>query len=202
MDVESAESFSEVLKLQGSAPDVADARLRVEFEEVEFEDESESRKEGRPIFKTGHVCTVTVPGDKDNVITFRADKMDRDQWRRFGKRYEEWKRTRTNRVDGTLLRECGGLMSRARAREWEALNVFTVEELSNLSDANIQNMRGATLERQKARDFISTAKGQAPLAQARAENEKLKAQVSGLEERLSAMEKLLEQKTDPGKKAR
>jgi hypothetical protein len=196
MDVESAGSFAEVLSLQSNEA-AADARLRVTFEEVEVEDGKASEKEGRPIFRTKHIGSIYVPGDKDNVVTFDAEKMDSDQRRRFWKRYQEWKETRTNRVDGTLLRECGGLMSRARAREYESLNVLTVEQLADLSDANLRNMPRADGERQRAKDFLATAKGQAPLTQARAENQKLQQQVTALSEKVEKLTKLLEKRTEP-----
>lgn len=195
MDVESAGSFSEVLTLQQNQA-AADASLGLTFEEIDVEDEAASRAEGRPVFKTRHLATIRIPGDKDNAFTFWADKMNADERRRFGKRYQEWKETHTNKVEGTLLREWG-LMSRARGREWEALNVFTVEQLAALSDANLQNMRGGNLERQKARDFLEFAKGQAPLIQARAENEKMKAQMSALQEQVDKLTKLLEERTEP-----
>lgn len=199
MDVENdVGSFTDTLMLQGNVS-AADARLRVVFEETEIEDTAATLKEGRPIFKTKHIGHVYVPGDKDNVVTFDAERMDRDQIRRFGAKYREWKQTRENKVEGTLLRECGGLMSRARAREYEALHIFTVEQLAALSDTNIRNLRGAIAERQKAKDFLSAAAGRAPLQEARAENEKLKAQLSALTEQVGQLTKLLEERTEPKK---
>lgn len=201
LDVESAGSFAAVLSLQSNQA-AADARLHVTFEEVEVEDEAASAKEGRPIFRTKHLGSVYIPADKDNVTVFDAGRMDADQRRRFGARYEEWKKTRVNRIDGTLLRECGGVMSRTRAREWEALNVFTVEQLAELSDANLQNMPRSDMERQKARDFLAMAKGQAPLVQARAENKALQGKVDSLQEQIDKLTKLLEERTEPTKKGR
>jgi hypothetical protein len=203
MDVETAgyDDYAEILKLQNNQR-AADSRLRVVFEETELEDKEATEKEGRPIFKTVHIGSIYVPGDKDNVVTFRCDKMSREEAIRFGPLYEAWKKDRTERHNGTLLRECGGLMSRARAREWECLNVYTVEDLAELSDSAIQQMRHGSIERQKAKDFLALAAGRAPLTEARAENAKLKEQLRSVQDEVKELRALLEERTNPNKKVK
>lgn len=141
---------------------------------------------GRPIFVSEEMCEIRY-GDKDNIVRDRVRKMVPDPRQRFPVQYAKFKAGDSEQVVGTLLREWG-IIDRSTARSYEAIGVRTVEELAGMPDQAADKIRGAHPDRQKARDFLATAKGQAPLAQARAENEALRDELRTLREQVQALE--------------
>lgn len=183
MDAEgvSDSGFTESLKYL-QHPDEHDRHLAVRFYEEEMEDAAATKEAGRPIFKTVECVEIRVPGDKGNIRRGPLKYFRPDPRERFPLAYAKFKAKAKEQIVGTLLRECGGLMPRTRALEYQHFGVFTVEQLAALNDSNAQNIPGSIADRQKARDFLAIAKGQAPLAAARAENEQLREQLRALED--------------------
>jgi hypothetical protein len=175
-------AFSDLLDSQAIA--VEDQRLHVTFFYDEWKDEAATAREGRPIFKSVEMCEIRIPGDKDNIRIDRVSKMHPDPRERFPVQYAKFKAGEKVQISGTLLRE-GGPLDRATAKGYEALDVYTVEQLASVSDQVCQQHRGMVADRQKARDWLETAKGQAPVAAARAEAEKLRAEVRALREQIA-----------------
>jgi hypothetical protein len=171
------------LSSQGLAD--ADRNLAVDFFREEIPDPKKTEEMGRPMFRTVEMCSIRVRGTQDTVVG-RVDKMQPDPRKRFRRKYEDWKTDKGVEVEGTLLREWG-FMDRATAKSYEALDILTVEQLAGLSDAVCQEHRGSLADRQKARDFLDKAKGLEPVAQARAENAALKAQIEALREAIQSM---------------
>lgn len=167
-------------------PGEGDKHVGVTFFWEEIPDEKASEEAGRPIFKSVEMCEIKVPGDKDNVICDRVKYMRPDPRKRFPVQYARHKAGEKVQVVGTLLREWG-LIDRATAKSYEAVGIHTVEQLAGLSDSNAQGLRGSLTDRQKAKDFLAMAAGQAPIAQARAENEKLRAEIQALREMVEDM---------------
>lgn len=163
-----------------------DRHVAATFFWEEIIDEAASEKEGRPIYQSVEMCEIRVPGDKDNVIRDRVKYMRPDPRKRFPQQYARFKAGEKVQVVGTLLVEWG-LIDRATAKSYAAVGIHTVEQLAGLADSNTQGLRGSVADRQKARDFLAMAAGQAPIAQARAENEKLRAEIEALREMVEGM---------------
>jgi hypothetical protein len=163
-----------------------DKKLRVRFYNDEIKDEAASVKEGRPIYKSVEMVEIRIPGDKDNVAVGRVSKMDPDPRERFPGAYAKFKRGDAVQVVGTPLRRWG-LMEPVEARGYEDLGILTVEHLAGMSDSICQQYRGSVADRQKARDFLEMAKGQAPVAAARAENAALRSEIEVLREAIAAL---------------
>jgi len=160
----------------------ADKHLNVRFFLDELKDEAASKREGRPIFKSEEFCEIRY-GDKDNIVCERVRYMRPDPRLRFPVHYALFKAGESVQVVGTLLREWG-LIDRSTAKGYEAIGIVTVEQLAEASDATAQQVRGLLMDRQKAKDFLSTAQGLAPLAAARAENADLRAQMDALRDQM------------------
>jgi hypothetical protein len=64
--------------------------------------------------------------------------------------------------------------------------VHSVEQLASMPDSQAQKFMGIQALKQKAKDYIEAAKGNAPLEQLRAENEELRNRMEALEEMLKS----------------
>jgi hypothetical protein len=177
-------------------PDQGDKILRVRFYSDEIADPEAEAKEGRPMFKTVEMVEIQAPGDKYNIVAGEVRHMTPDPRKRFPIQYAQFRAGDKVQVTGTLLRQWG-LIDQATAKSYEAAGVYTVEQLAALPDQNL--IRGAIADRQKAKDFLDMAKGQAPLTQARAENQAMKEQLDAMREQLAELTGLLNQRTDPKK---
>lgn len=197
MDDVSDSSFEQAYRFQNDQA-AGDRNLAVRFFYDEIEDDAATKAEGHPVFKSVEMCEICVPGDKDNTIVGRLKSMHPDPRERFPAAYAKFKRGEKVQIAGYLLREWG-LITRARAKEYEALNIMTVEQLASLSDTNAANIRGSLAERQKAADFLEFSKGQAPLAQARAEMDAQKSEIETLKEMLAQQGKRIEELSAKGK---
>lgn len=158
-----------------------DANLRIRFHLHPVKDEKKSIQEGRPIFEDQEYVEIAIPGDKDNVSDTPLNEFTR---RRFAQQYAAWKASGgNNAVIGTPLDAWPGV-SRAQVEELKYFNVRTVEELASLSDTNCQKFAGIVSIRQRARDFVAAAKGEAPLVAMRAELADRDNKISTLEQAL------------------
>jgi hypothetical protein len=141
---------------------------------------------GRPIYVSEEMIEIRTPGNKDNVIVQRVRKMEPDPRERFPAQYAKFKRGDEQQHVGTLLRKWG-ILDEGEALTYEAIGIFTVEQLAGMTDAACQEYRGSSADRQKARDWLDTVKGNAPAAAARAEAQKLRDEVRALRDELQSM---------------
>jgi len=169
--------------------------VRPRFYSEPIENRSLSEKEGRPIFETKTFVELKQPGDKlwtfveeiDGSGRSLAKRQDRnghtvgeDYSERFPKEYAAFKRGEERAASGTPLDEWG-MISRSRAAELKAQNVWTVEELSNIPDNLLQKLGMSTrAEREKARTFLDTAKAGANEAKLSAEVAELRAMIEAM----------------------
>ena len=170
-------AFAQAYEAQQN-PDAADRGLRVTFFLDEVLDEAATTEAGRPIHKSVEMCEIKY-GDKDNVVVDRVKYMKPDPRQRFPVQWAKFKAGEKEQVVGTLLRKWG-LIETALAKDYEAIGIMTVEQLAGLSDELCKRYRGSIADRQKARDFLAMADGQAPIAAARAEIEALREEIRAL----------------------
>jgi hypothetical protein len=135
-----------------------DDKLLVKFEVRAVKNEFETNKQGRPIYYDADYIHIITPGDR-NVSVF---PMDESYARRFKKRYEAWKASAESdlRINGTLLAELPW-MTKSQIAELNYSNVFTVEQLADMSDANAMKFMGNNQLRQRAKNFLQAAAGEA-----------------------------------------
>ena len=135
-----------------------DAKLRIRFEVRAVKHEHESDQQGRPIFFDQEYIQIVVPGSRD-VSTFPLDDHYK---KRFARAYEQWKaKGEQLKIHGTLLSELPWL-TKSQIAELNYSNVQTVEQLAEMSDANAMKFMGSYQLRERAKNFLAAAAGEAP----------------------------------------
>jgi len=171
------------------------SRLVVFFHKKAKKNDFRSEQEGRPIFDDVIYIKKMVPGDSLSIIDrpmYESDKNEFPmQWAHFQNKQEG-----DQMVSGTPLIEWP-IVSTAQAEELRALKFYTVENIANASDAQLQRIgiiAGMSPHsfRDKARLFLNKAAGLAEdskreeeLATLREENAKIKAETDA---KLAAMQ--------------
>jgi len=144
-----------------------DDKLRVRFEVRAVQNEFKSKQEGRPIFYDQEYIQIIVPGSRE-ISTF---PMDDNYKRRFKRAYDNWKaNTEQHTINGTVLSEMTWL-SKSQIAELNYSNIFTVEDLAELSDVNAQKFMGNNQMRDRAKRYLEAARGEAPMLKMQAELE-------------------------------
>lgn len=182
-----------------------DAGLFVQFTMEAIQDEEETIKQGRPIFHDREFIKIIPVGDKSTVIcrpvkhTFDANTPPDPQ--RWPKQYEAFKAQQEQPLDGTPLTEWPPL-SKSQVATLRAVNVHTVEALSQVSDTNLNNLgMGARELRDKALAYLAQAKDGAGFNQLQEENKNLKTQLEALQNQMAALSAQVEKKTNSKKSA-
>lgn len=147
---------------------------------------------GRPVHKSVEYVEILCPGDKDTVIDRPANKVDRYAW---PNKYTAFRNGLSQDNNGVPLETWGGLPPE-RVADFKAMRISTVEQLADIPDGNLSGLgMHARSEREKAREYLAVMKGNAPLAELKAENSKL-------QERLAALEKLAAQSEPKNKQTK
>lgn len=180
------------IKKQGNNYHVSygsDAGCYVEFSSEAIEDAEKSIEEGRPIFKDVDFVTIRFAGDKNTIVKRPVKKIedahgpaDAVRWPR---QWMAYKNQQTQTHEGTPINEWPPI-SKAMALELKAMNIHTVEMLSEVSDANLSWM-GARAMRDKAKAWIDQAKGGAGLSKLQAENDALRADLEAMKAQIAAL---------------
>lgn len=154
-----------------------------------------SDKEGRDIFEDREYVRILIPGDNKTIV---VQEVKDEHRQRFARAYDAWKKTGQVAHDGTPL-ESWPAMSPARIQELKFLNIYTVEHVAGLSDAQLQRVgMGARELKVKAQAFLDTARDSGTAQKLALENETMKAdlqrkddEIRSLAGRLDELEKRL-----------
>ena len=170
-------------------------RLAVYFHKKSKQNEIRSEQEGRPIFEDVIYIRKMVPGDNLNIIDRPMYESDKNEFPMQWAHYQN-KQGSDQMISGTPLIEWP-LLTTAQAEELRGLKFYTVENIADASDAQLQRigmLAGMSPHsfRDKARLFLNKAKGLAEdskreeeLATLREENAKIKAETDA---KLAAMQ--------------
>jgi hypothetical protein len=148
-----------------------------------------SEKEGRPIFEDKEMVEIRIPGDPKISWVGPVTEQQRidghwiDSRERFAKEYEAFKRGEQVATTGTPLEQWPqpGLTV-SRITELKALNIFSVEDLANVTDGNLGRLgMGGREFREAARTYISNAKDGVSNAALMDELTALRARLAALE---------------------
>lgn len=173
--------------------------LHVTFYMRSIQNNSESEKAGRPIFFEQPFVRIQMPGNQLSIIEapVREDHKRRfpRQWRMF----EDSQFSSSEQVVGTPVGEWSAL-TRAQAEELRGMKFFTIEQIANCSDAQIQRlgMNGQVM-RQKAIAYLKGASDHALAERQAAELAKKDQQINDLMtvvNKLSAQMDQLTQRVD------
>ena len=175
-----------------------DARLAVRFYSKPVQNNFETQKQGKPVFRDVDMIRIEIPGDKNSVIdTFaRQHHIDRFplQWARYKNAHGDLQET------GTPLSHWQ-LITAAQAEELKAQKFRTVEAIADASDAQLQSIgmvagMAPHAFRARAQAWLAAAKDSAivqvqaeallkkeqEMAEMKAQMEALRSQVANLTE--------------------
>lgn len=149
---------------------------------------------GRPIFEDTEYIRIFIPGDKTSIVDRPVEERDR---RVYAAQYRAWKENRDQDLaSGTPLSAVPWLTP-ALVETARYFEIRTIEQLAALSDASLQRLgAGWTELRQRAKDYVATADGNAPLEAARAENRHLASKIAALEDQIAKLAKRAEKARD------
>lgn len=163
-------------------PDVDEkGSLQVQFYSRTRQDKAKSKAEGRPVFEDVPYIRKRIPGDRFQEIDRPARDIDMKEFPNAWAAFKAGRDQET--VSGTPLALLG--LSPSRIEELAFFRVKTIEQLASVADVHLQQMGlTARTERQKAKDFLETAKSRAPLM-------RLEAQVEEKDKRIAALEAMM-----------
>lgn len=145
-----------------------------------------SNEAGRPIYEDREFVRIVVAGDKNSEVFREATDHDKE---RFYEVYERFKSGLKGRdqITGTPLSQWA-LLKPSQIKEFEAIEIYTVEGIADLSDTMKQNIgMGAHELVAQAKAYLDAATNGAAAAKLAAENEDLRADVADLKRQLSEL---------------
>ena len=161
-----------------------DNKLLVQFHTKAILNPVKSTEAKRPIYDQKDYIKIYTPGSQLSVID--APVTDGNYMQRFGKRYEEWKKSRENLQSGTPLEMFPQMLGNvALVAELRSMHIHTVEQLADLPDSAVQKIMGGIELRRRAGEYLATSKAGA----ADAEKEQMKADLEALKAQLAALTK-------------
>lgn len=134
----------------GGGPQPGDEKLYVKFFWHPRKNDTKSAEEGRPIYEDREYVEITIPGNRDNIISRPASEMDKA---RFPRHYAAFLNKSTQPNEGTPLGSWT-LLSKSQVEELKFFNVHTVEQLAGMADAQAQKFMGISSLRANARAFL------------------------------------------------
>lgn len=147
----------------------------------------EARKNGHTgEWENREYITLHVPGDKTNIPHRPVEAKDKQ---RFAKAYEAWRRGLGEVHEGQPLKDWAAITP-AEVMMLAQSNVYTVEQLAAVSDANAQAIGPILALRDRARRHVAESKQAAPL-------DAMNARLAELERRNGELLALLEGQTRP-----
>lgn len=175
MTLSDSEFFAE-----GEVASQADRKLPVRFYVEAKLDPIASEKEGREIYREIECLTILIPGDKTLTYSGRVLPVHKQ---RFATQYASWKSQQAGKqeaLQGTPLAGWVGITEGQR-KELGYFNVFTVEQLANMSDGYASNMMGVQQMKAAAKRYVDTARSAAPMLKFQAELDKRDGTIAGLQ---------------------
>ena len=158
-----------------------DDKLYVTFHTAAVLNPAASTKAGRPIYDDIDMITVRTPGSQLTSIVDNAKKYT------YGRpvlatKYKDWKSGQMESAGGTPLDNFPFMFNKpSLIAELKYRNIFTVEQLADLTDSGKQGLMGGHEICQKAKDWIAKTSLEADDAEKlamKAEMAELKAQMA------------------------
>jgi len=166
-----------------------DAALVVKFYSRAVHQPFESIKENRPIFNDVDYIMIHSPGNQLNIIDTPVTGEHR---MRFRAQWADYQAGKGSGMEHGTPVSAWSFLSPAQAEEFKAVKFYTVEQLANASDLQLQSLgmvggMAPMAIRERAKAFLSQAAEHAPAAAQAQENAELKAQLAALTAQVQAM---------------
>lgn len=131
----------------------------ITFEVRAVKDEGLSDEAGRPVHKDVDYVVIRNAGSRDqleNVARMYIKQNPKDE--EIRERYRAWQeREKRNVIEGTPLKELP-FLGRSEVADFNAMNVFSVEQLVTLSDSTKHRFHNINHIIDKAKAFLDLAK--------------------------------------------
>jgi hypothetical protein len=181
-----------------------DSRLNVKFYQKAISNEFKSALQGRPIMEMADFIIIEVPGNSNLVIdTYAADEHKK----RFPIQWARYQNEKTDGdVEGTLLHDWP-ILNSAVAAELKHFKFYTVEQIAAASDSQLNTLgmsagMSPLALRDKAKAFLSSAKGSALVQQQADELRKRDEELSAVKAQLAELANKMNQPRAEPKKAK
>jgi hypothetical protein len=164
-----------------------DDRLGVMFYLRTVEDEARTLAEGRKCFKEREFVKIMVPGDRYNVVDRPVQvtgTLPTDDRMRFAKQYERFKQQQQQSAHDGMPLSLWTAIPAALAEELKYINIFTVEQLSTLSDTYVAKVPRGQEWKRRAAEFVAALKDTAQVG-------KLQSALAERDNKIDALEKAL-----------
>lgn len=136
---------------------------------------------GEPISVKIDMFELIQPGDKEPTQV----EADQDHKRRFPQAWEAYQRGEELKASGDLL-EILFPVEKQTVSLLNAHNIFTIQQLANLSDSAMGNFPFGRSLKDKAANYLKTNKGGSEFEKLAKQNEALLARLEALEQKNSA----------------
>lgn len=166
-----------------------DAALVVRFYGRAVHQPFETAKQGRPIFVDVDYIMIHTPGNQLNIVDTPVTNEHR---RRFAQQWAHYQSGKGSGVEfGTPVNQWP-FLSAAQAEEFRALKFFTVEQLANASDLQLQSIGmvgGANPHaiRSRAQAYLQAAAGNAPTEKLAQDNADLRSMLADMQKQMAAL---------------
>lgn len=147
-----------------------DEQLLVRFFVKSVEDKKETMSQGRPCFTDREYIEIRIVGKRDPQACRPATNADKA---RFPRHYEMFTKRIEAPIEGMPLAEWP-LVSRSQVEELSFLSCKTVEQLAEMSDTNVSQIRGGYELKSKAQQWLENSE----TSKALAETDQLKATIA------------------------
>ncbi len=127
------------------------------FHVVQVKNSHETTQQGRPIYMPKVFITKMPSGDPSLVIARPMREMDKDEYPVPWARFEQKK---SSQIAGTPLSAWPAL-NETQCAEFRAMNIFTVDQFSELPDSIGHKIMGFNQLRAKAKAFINAGQDSA-----------------------------------------
>lgn len=162
---------------------IADSRLYVEFYRKAVHNPFKSKDQGRPVYDEKDFIKIMIPGDKYSSVDTPVTEEHR---RRFPTQWAQYQAGQTQAVTGTPL-EVWPQATIGLVATLKAMNITTVEQLAELSDANAMSITGNHDLRRRAKAFLDAAAGEAVNTKLEAELEKRDLEIAAMKEQIAGL---------------
>lgn len=150
-------SMDEMNSAMNNSRYAGDEALHVEFHYKARLDPGKTEEKGHPVYKDVLYARITPPGG--DTVDQPVNDITR---KRFAKRIAQFEamQDRQNTIEGYHLDEWPAI-TRAQAENLKFRKIFTVEQLAETPDGNLQDVMGGMGLKQKAKDYLEETTGTA-----------------------------------------
>lgn len=168
-------------KLAKMPADSTDGLFPIFHHEVRQDDDATEENNGVPVYKSVEYVEIIAPGNDKERINRRVKQRDKDRW---PVQYAQFKEGREEpEFDGMPISEWP-MANKHIAMTLKHANVFTVEQLAQVPDIDIQSIgQGMIVLKSKAQKWVKEKQGQnVELENAKKELGEARKQIEELEE--------------------